>query len=778
MNNEIRRFKNNLLKANRKAVVLRSFYFKKVKEVLEMIKNELEREIPKAIEKNATFIYFQMHFLNDWVAKTNDPTPYFDILNFKYYTSSLYGDDNNLKLVKTYKIEISLYESTIENINKLIEISNKLIEKNLSIIKLVNEKEKQDLLKEKYDSEIKLIKSLIKEFSIKNETNTLNLLSNLNHIEGIYNFVVPLDKIDEMEDYIIQLQNNSPKEYFNEIEIEIFDLDNNKYKTKGKNIKEINNNEKIIDIVKQNRIKKTKLSYIDIEDYSPEFNDIKDIPPIGIIDSAPTKNFAKTYSEVVEIIDLGIEIEGISWLSKPDFTEGLYSHGEVVTSLFIEGPKLNSYDDGCGQLKAILFPLITKGIIPKDVYSRIEYTVLNTDLKIYLINTSIGVENDLRISISDFGKFLDNLTKKVKEEQEREIKFIVCGTNDNNSNNDFTNIESSIISKTNYILGPADSLESFTVNSVDSFSDEIPSSYSRKGITRFVTLKPDVSFFGGDNRSTKLLYSQNNGKIILIPNGGTSFSTPLLARLYVFLFYEYKFSFEGVEALLINNSIRNQYSKNRIPNVIHGNGVPSNHINNILNTNDETYLLYFDHTSTQWIEYEQEFPLFYGEQNRNNNNIIVTVVSNSKIEHEYGVEAIRNSITATIVSMDKKIKSNEKMNITYFDGIEYIETEKNFLNEKEIIKFLGKWKNRHSIQVIAQEDKKTKLKEGSNSIKINFKRNSRELGDVKDDIYFACVISIISKSGSINFEEYDNALKERNWERVQIKEQEQEKDKY
>lgn len=769
MANELRKFKPLLTKSSKRPNAKYSFNFEKSKKIISSIIDFIKSNSTQLYNDGATKIFFQLTFESNFVSKTNDPSHSFSKIYINYYTSSLSLSSGKYELVKTYSFNSCNISNIIEELEKNLSFINEILkdESIPNVVKLSNPKNKE--LSSAYETQLNLIKEIV------DDNFSLNFISKLKEIKDIFNFIIPGDDLNDNENYIIQLQSNSKKTIELINESKIINENDFIYMVDGTVAKILAEKKFIIELAKEHTFQNSTLNSISMGNLSLDFDENvnKINKSIGVIDTAPSEDFDQSnFNELIRIRDLGMEIDGFNWMSKPDI-ENEFSHGEAVASLYSFGDAMNDYDDGCGKLYCDLYPAITKGVLPIELYKRIDKIVDKTENDIYVITTSVGVMNDLKIGVSEFGQNLDKISKAQKDKG-RTIKFIVCGTN-NDKSFDFSNLDENTMNLPPFITGPADSIKSFTVNSVMNFKDEVPASYSRKGINNFITLKPDVSYFGGDSESNSKIFTQIGGKKHVLIAGGTSFSTPLLARLYATLFYKYDFNFLEIEALLINNAIVNQFGRDRQPNILHGNGVPQNNIDELINYSSDKYVLLASHQTNEWIEEEISFPILTDEFNKNKNDLIITLVSDSLIDHSFGVEAVRNSVVPNLISkkMFKHGKSsNELRSPIIFEGTE--KTLNNALFDEDLIKYYGKWKTKHSIRVRPQEDTGRPIKE-NDKIKITFTRDSRT-GIEKEKVQYAFVISILSKE-EIDAEGYDKKIKEISWVQEKIVEVEQEKEK-
>lgn len=248
-------------------------------------------------------------------------------------------------------------------------------------------------------------------------------------------------------------------------------------------------------------------------------------PVIGVIDTL--------FDEKVYFSDWVDYHEYLDDIEKYENRHGAEIHGTEVTSLIVDGPRLNPWlDDGCGRFRVRHFGVcMTKISIVRLVRKIKEIVSQNPDIHVW--NLSLGTEEEVsRNFISFDAAVLDEI------QQERNVIFVIAGTNDNRP----------VHKDTLRIGSPADSLNSIVVNAVR--RDGKPASYTRKGNVLSFFNKPDVSYYGGDTTDRITVYS---------PNGeteefGTSFAAPWLSRKLCYLIDVMGLPREVAKALIIDSA--------------------------------------------------------------------------------------------------------------------------------------------------------------------------------------------------------------------------------
>lgn len=257
-------------------------------------------------------------------------------------------------------------------------------------------------------------------------------------------------------------------------------------------------------------------------------------PTIGVIDTL----FDETayFSEWVENHDYLDELE------KSLLHDNLREHGTEVSSIIVDGPRLNPWlDDGCGRFKVRHFGVCEDRISTLRLVKKIEDIILhNPDIHVW--NLSLGTEDEVSKNFISFdASVLDSLQAKYN------IVFVVAGTNDNRND------------RTNYLKigSPADSLNSIVVNSVR--RDGKPASYSRKGTVLSFFNKPDIAYYGGDFDDRIKVFCPSKGETMVY---GTSFAAPWISRKLCYLIDIMGIPREIAKALIIDSSAGWEYKIN------------------------------------------------------------------------------------------------------------------------------------------------------------------------------------------------------------------------
>lgn len=306
-------------------------------------------------------------------------------------------------------------------------------------------------------------------------------------------------------------------------------------------------------------------------------------PTIGVIDTLFDESVY--FSKWVENHDYLNEIE--MSLARNSERE----HGTEVTSIIVDGPRLNPWlDDGCGRFKVRHFGVCDDKISVSQLVRKIKEIVFqNPDIHVW--NLSLGTEDEVSKNfISYDAAVIDELTSQ------RNVIFVISGTNDNRSVKDGTL----------RVGSPADSLNSIVVNSVR--HNGTPATYSRKGNVLSFFNKPDVSYYGGDYDERIIVYSPVRGEI---EEFGTSFAAPWISRKLCYLIDIMGLSREVAKALIIDAAAGWEYktSAYKVKDLI-GYGIVPVSINDVLRTpNDEIrFVVYGTSESYKTVNYTIPVP--------------------------------------------------------------------------------------------------------------------------------------------------------------------------
>lgn len=275
----------------------------------------------------------------------------------------------------------------------------------------------------------------------------------------------------------------------------------------------------------------TDISSITLEDISPKSREEHDIPDpqnepvIGVIDTFFDESVY--FSKWVDNKDY------ISDLEKYQNDLNLRDHGTEVTSIIVDGPRMNPWlDDGCGRFRVRHFGVCSSRISTIRLVKKIK-DIVNENPDIHVWNLSLGTDDEVSKNFVSFdAAALDEIQAK------KNVIFVIAGTNDNRE------IREGILK----VGAPADSLNSLVVNSVR--RDGQPAGYSRKGNILSFYNKPDVSYYGGDYDDRITTYTSYGTEEVY----GTSFAAPWISRKMCYLIDVMGMPKEVAKALIIDSA--------------------------------------------------------------------------------------------------------------------------------------------------------------------------------------------------------------------------------
>ena len=263
-----------------------------------------------------------------------------------------------------------------------------------------------------------------------------------------------------------------------------------------------------------------------------------------------------------------------------------YRHGTAVSSIIVDGPRLNPWlDDGCGRFRARHFGVAVGAEFSSfSIIKQIKSIVLeNLDIKVW--NISLGSNQEINDNIiSAEAAALDQI------QFENDVIFVIAGTN---------KVSAEIVK----IGSPADSVNSMVVNAVT--KKGLSTQYSRRGLVLSFFAKPDVSYYGG---------SEEQYINVCEPLGeanvaGTSYAAPWIARKLSYLINVLGLNREVAKAMLIDAA--RGWSEKPSPETIslYGHGIVPIKINDIVQTPEDEIKFVVSDISEKWNTYNYFFPV-------------------------------------------------------------------------------------------------------------------------------------------------------------------------
>ena len=263
-----------------------------------------------------------------------------------------------------------------------------------------------------------------------------------------------------------------------------------------------------------------------------------------------------------------------------------YRHGTAVSSIIVDGPKLNPWlDDGCGRFQVRHFGVaVGTQFSSFSIIKKIKSIIAdNQDIKVW--NISLGSNQEINDNfISAEAAVLDQI------QYENDVIFVVAGTNKPNPN----------VEK---IGSPADSLNSLVVNAVT--KSGLSTKYARKGLALSFFAKPDVSYYGGSEEQ----YIQVCEPLGATYLAGTSFAAPWIARKLSYVIDVLGLNREVAKAMIIDAA--RGWNETPTPEevALYGHGVVPIKIDDIVQTSDDEIKFVVTDVSEKWNTYNYHFPI-------------------------------------------------------------------------------------------------------------------------------------------------------------------------
>ncbi|AEA01082.1 hypothetical protein HMPREF9243_0883 [Aerococcus sp. Group 1] len=453
-------------------------------------------------------------------------------------------------------------------------------------------------------------------------------------------------------------------------------------------------------------------------------------PTIGVIDTMfDDRVYFSKWVEFENRVDKNIKL-----------TSEDYNHGTEVSSIIVDGPRLNpELDDGCGRFRVRHFGVATAGRFSSFTVLREikEIVKANKDIKVW--NLSLGSAMEINPNfISPEAAVLDKI------QFENDVVFIVAGTNRSKT------------SSVRKIGAPADSINSLVVNSVD-FEGK-STSYAREGGVLSFYNKPDISYYGGDTNN----YLKTCGPLGESLVSGTSFAAPWIARKMSYLIDVLGLSRELAKALIIDSATG--WTNSEQDPKLYGYGVVPIQIDKIVNSANDEIKFMISGVSEMYDTYSYNIPipekegkqpfvskatLCYFPNCSRNQGVDYT---NTEMDIHFGRLNKNKSGTIGIKSINDNKQSND----------EYLS-----LDEEKARNSYRKWDNvkhiRENIKTDAGNQRRPKKKKGEGlwglSIRTKERLNTRD----GDDLNFGLVVTLKAVDGSNLIQNFIQQCQFRGW---------------
>lgn len=442
-------------------------------------------------------------------------------------------------------------------------------------------------------------------------------------------------------------------------------------------------------------------------------------PTIGVIDTLFDNSVY--FNEWVEYHDMVDDA-----LPK---TQNDYRHGTSVTSIIVDGPKLNPWlDDGCGRFKVRHFGVATGAYFSSfTIIKQIKRIIAeNTDIRVW--NISLGSNQEVNDNfISAEAAILDKI------QYENDVIFVVAGTNKPNPN---------VIK----IGSPADSINSMVVNAVT--KSGLSTKYSRKGLALSFFAKPDVSYYGGSEEE----YIQVCEPLGAAKVAGTSYAAPWIARKLSYLIDVLGLNREVAKAMIIDAARNWNEAPTPEEVALYGHGIVPIRIEDIIQTKDDEIRFVVTDISEKWNTYNYHFPVpmkdncypYYAR---------ATMCYFPICDRSQGVDYTNTELNLHF----GRIKDNGSLNEINDDKqnqIETLETAQSYILEGQARERFRKWDN---VKYISERIKEQKIAKKSYSNKnwgMEIKTNSRL--DPQDGVglRFGVVVTLKEMNGVNRIDEF------------------------
>ena len=316
-----------------------------------------------------------------------------------------------------------------------------------------------------------------------------------------------------------------------------------------------------------------------IEEYESDITSIPNPgiePTIGVIDTLFDKRVY--FSEWVEYHDM---VDDNIPKGQND-----YRHGTAVSSIIVDGPKMNPWlDDGCGRFKVRHFGVAAGAQFSSFTIIKLIKKIIESNKDIKVWNISLGSNQEINDNfISAEAAVLDQI------QYENDVIFVVAGTNKSRED-------------VNKIGSPADSINSMVVNAVT--KSGLSTKYSRKGLALSFFAKPDVSYYGGSEEQYIQVCEPLGATFV----AGTSFAAPWIARKLAYLIDVLGLNREIAKALVIDAARGWNDAPTPEEVALYGHGIVPIKITDIIQTPEDEIRFLVTDVSEKWNTYNYHFPI-------------------------------------------------------------------------------------------------------------------------------------------------------------------------
>ena len=479
----------------------------------------------------------------------------------------------------------------------------------------------------------------------------------------------------------------------------------------------------------------TDISSITLEDISPKSRDEHDIPDpqnepvIGVIDTFFDESVY--FSKWVDNKDY------ISDLEKYQNDLNLRDHGTEVTSIIVDGPRMNPWlDDGCGRFRVRHFGVCSSRISTIRLVKKIK-DIVNENPDIHVWNLSLGTDDEVSKNFVSFdAAALDEIQAK------KNVIFVVAGTNDNRE------IKEGVLK----VGAPADSLNSLVVNSVR--RDGQPAGYSRKGNVLSFYNKPDVSYYGGDYDERITAYTSYGTDEVY----GTSFAAPWISRKMCYLIDVMGMPKEVAKALIIDSAAAWDYKTMSENNKsIMGYGVVPVDIRKIVETESDEIRFVVYGTSDSYRTANYAIPVPKDDDNKYPYIARATLCYFPKCSRIQGVDYTDRELSLKFGRIiDDKGKIND-INDNVQDDVG------SRMDERQSRKEFRKWDNTKFISRIVRNSNKPVKSYDDRMWGLSVTSKERLSAQMRSPLNFGVVVTLKEVNGINRIEDFIKACILRGW---------------
>ncbi len=478
----------------------------------------------------------------------------------------------------------------------------------------------------------------------------------------------------------------------------------------------------------------TDISSITLEDISPKSRDEHDIPDpqnepvIGVIDTFFDESVY--FSKWVDNKDY------ISDLEKYQNDLNLRDHGTEITSIIVDGPRMNPWlDDGCGRFRVRHFGVCSSRISTIRLVKKIK-DIVNENPDIHVWNLSLGTDDEVSKNFVSFdAAVLDEIQAK------KNVIFVVAGTNDNRE------IQEGILK----VGAPADSLNSLVVNSVR--RDGQPAGYSRKGNILSFYNKPDVSYYGGDYDDRITAYTSYGTDEVY----GTSFAAPWISRKMCYLIDVMGMPKEVAKALIIDSAAAWDYKTMSENNkFIMGYGIVPIDIRKIVETESDEIRFVVYGTSDSYRTANYAIPVPKDDDNKYPYIARATLCYFPKCSRTQGVDYTDRELS---LKFGRIINDKGKIN----DINDNVQDDDRRMDERQSRKEFRKWDNTKFISRIVKNSNKPVKSYDDRLWGLSVTSKERLSTQMRSPLNFGVVVTLKEVNGVNRIEDFIKACILRGW---------------